>query len=527
MNDNTTDFGAAHLGDYLAILRRRRKQVLFTAAAVFAASAILAIVIPPVYRSTAVVLVEQPEVPEAMVKTTVTGYVAQRLRIIQQRVLTKESLLRIIEKHGLNVGEEAESPTDRIVGRMRANILVEPVSDSVPGSSQKTTTAFLLSYDAAEPEVAQKVTEELVQLFLDENQKIRTEQAESASGFLATEEDRLRQFIAELEEKLAAYKERNAGRLPQLMGLNMSLLERSQKELEDLEAQIYSQEERKLQLQSQLATVEPYSGKSAGGRLREAHAEYVSAAAVYSQDHPDVVRLRREIEQLKREAGVVDDRGAIEVEIRRARTELAEMQQKYAADHPDVVRRQNALNLLEERARNAPSSSRLGLAIKPDNPAYIAVQTQLATVDLSLKAAREQKARAQEKLAEYEGRLVQTPRVEQEGLALQREYDNAVSRYRELKQSLMGAELALNLERGQRGERFSLLEPPKLPASPQIPNRRAFLLLGLVLGVGGGVGYASMAEYMDRTVRGARSIASVTGALPLGVIPDLSLERAG
>lgn len=529
---NTMDnLNTQHLGDYLAILRRRKKQVYYVAAGVFALAAILAVAIPAVYRSTATILIEQQEVPADVVASTVTGYATQRLQVIQQRVLNHDSLLGIIERHKLGADGGDAKAANQLVGRVRKDIKVEPVSASVTdprsGASQVATIAFKLSFDSNDPRTAQKVAEELAQLFLKENQRIRTQKAESASGFLSSEEDKMRQYLAELEEQLAAYKEKNTGRLPELMGLNMSLLERTQKELEDLERHVYSLEERKLQLQSQLATVEPYSGKSAGGRLREAHAEYVTAAAVYSPDHPDVVRLRREIEQLKKEAGIVDDRESLEAEVIKGRAELAEAQQKYAAGHPDVVRRKNALANLENQLKNARSTGRVGLAIKPDNPAYIAIQTQLASVELSLKAAKEQKVHAKEKSGEYERRVVQTPRVEQGGLALQREYDNAVKKYRELKQSLMGAELAVELEKEQRGGRFSILDPPQLPESPEIPNRRAFLLLGLVLGVGCGVGYASMAEYMDRTVRGAKTIASVTGALPLAVIPDLSVEKMG
>lgn len=531
INTSTMDDpNTLHLGDYFAILRRRRKQIYYIATGVFALAAILAVAIPSVYRSTATILIEQQEVPSNIISSTVTGYAMQRLQIIQQRVLTRESLLGIIDKYRLGKDTDDVQAESELIGRMRGNILVEPLSSSVTdprsGKSHLSAIAFTLSFDSNDPQTAQKVAEELAQLFLKENQRIRTQKAESASGFLAGEEEKLSLRLAELEKQLTVHKEKYSGRLPELMGMNMSLLERTQKELEDLERHVYSMEERKLQLQAQLATIEPYSGKSAGGRLREANAEYVSAAAVYSPDHPDVVRLRREVEQLKKEAGIVDERDVLEPEIRKARGELADAQQKYAANHPDVVSRKNSLALLEERFRNARATTgRVGTAIRPDNPAYIAVQTQIDTVDLSLRAAREQKARAKEKLGEYERRVVQTPRVEQEGLALQREYANALKKYQELKQSLMGAELAVELEKEDRGERFSILEPPKLPTVPHIPNRRAFLLLGLVLGVGGGIGYASMAEYMDRTVRGARIVASVTGSLPLAVIPDLSIEK--
>ena len=522
-----TDSNEQHLSDYLAILRRRKKQVLGTAAAIFALSVVLAFAIPPVYRSEATILIEQQEVPKDLVPSTVTGYANQRLQIIQQRVLTNASLLQIVQKFNLYPQKEkSEALDNKVVAQMRRGIKVEPLSANVTdprsGASMMATISFTLSYDADSPEVAQQVAGELAKLFLNENVRIRTQQAESTSGFLSVEEERLGANLAELEAKLAAFKERNTGRLPELMNLNMSQLERTQRELEDVERQIYNLEERKLLLQGQLATVEPYTGRSAGGRLREAQTDYLSAMAKYSPDHPDVVRARREIEALKKEAGVHDGRDQIEAEYKKIRAELGAARESYAEDHPDVIRLKSSLALLDTKLKAAPASAQLGFAVKPDNPAYIALQTQLDTVNLNLKAAKEQRARAKEKATDYERRVVQTPKVEQEGLSLQREYDSASKKYREIKQSLMGAETAVELEKGQRGGRFALLEPPQLPDSPRMPNRRAFILLGLVLGFGGGIGYASYAEYMDRTIRGSRSIRAVLQSPPLAVIPYIS-----
>jgi uncharacterized protein involved in exopolysaccharide biosynthesis len=522
-----TDSSEQHLSDYLAILRRRKKQVLRTAAAIFMLSVVLAFVIPPVYRSSATILIEQQEVPQDLVQSTVTGYANQRLQIIQQRVLTNASLLQIVQKFNLYPQTEKSVAQDnKIVGKMRQGIKVEPLSANVTdprsGASMMATISFTLSYDADSPEVAQQVAGELAKLFLNENVRMRTQQAESTTGFLSEEEERLGAHLAELEAKLAAFKERNTGRLPELMNLNMSQLERTQRELEEVERQTYNLEERKLLLQGQLATVEPYTGRSAGGRLREAQTDYLSAMAKYSPDHPDVVRARREIEALKKEAGVQDGRDQIEAEYKKVRAELGAARETYAEDHPDVIRLKNSLALLDARLKAAPASAQSGFALKPDNPAYIALQTQLDTVNLNLKAAKEQRARAKEKASDYERRVVQTPKVEQEGLSLQREYDSASKKYREIKQGLMGAETAVELEKGQRGGRFALLEPPQLPDSPRVPNRKAFILLGLVLGFGTGIGYASYAEYMDRTIRGSRSVRAVLRTPPLAVIPYIT-----
>lgn len=522
---------ANHLGDYIAILRRRKKQVLGTAAVVFLISAVLAFVIPPVYRSKATILIEQQEVPRDLVSTTVTGYANQRLQIIQKRVLTHENLLEIAKKSQLYPEMlKSESDASKIISRMQGGIKVETVSANVtdPSSGRSTmaTISFTVSYDGEEPVVTQKVAEELTNLFLNANILLRTQQAERTSGFFSEEEKKLGQQLADLESRLAEYKKRNTGRLPELMGLNMSLMERAQKEMEDLDRQITTLEERRLELQGQLATVEPYTGQGPGGRLREVQAQYLSAAAVYAPNHPDVVKLRRELEMLRKETGAVDERESLDREYKKVSAELASARDIYAENHPDVVRLKASLASIEGKLRSSSAATPMGLALKPDNPAYISIQTQLATINISLKAAHEQRLRAMQKSSEYEGRLVQTPGVEQEGLALQREYDSTAKKYREIKEHLMGADIAVEMEKEQRGERFSLLVAPTLPTSPEMPNRRVFLLLGIVLGFGSGIGYASIAEYMDRTIRGSGAIAAVLRAPPLAVIPHISLGEA-
>ncbi len=513
--DSTT-----HLSDYLAILRRRRKQIVRVAAAVFALAVILAVVLPPVYRSTATLLIEQEVAPE-LVPSTVTGYLNQRLKVIETRVLTPQNLSEIAKKLELFPQERAADPP-YVAGRMRSNIQIEPVSVNVTdprsGRSGLATIAFEVSYDAPTPEQAQRVAQQLAQLFIDENRAIRTAKAEGASGFLHEEEERLRRHIAELDAKLAAYKSKHHGRLPELMNLNMQMLERAQREAEEAERHIYNLEQRKLELQSQLALVEPHTGDRPGGRLRQMQTEYIAAASRYSPEHPDVVRLKRELESMKREAGAVDERAAVEQEYRRARAALAAAQEKYAANHPDVAKLQSAVDRLAQRLARAPASP-TGFDMKPDNPAYVTLQTQVGAVDLNIKEAKERLERAQQRITEYGARLEQTPAVEQEGLALAREREAAMKKYQEIKQNLLGANLALELEKEQKGERYSILEAAELPDRPERPNRQAFVLLGLVLGIGSGIGYASLAEYMDRTVRGARTLTNLLGAPPLAVIP--------
>jgi capsular polysaccharide biosynthesis protein len=148
----------------------------------------------------------------------------------------------------------------------------------------------------------------------------------------------------------------------------------------------------------------------------------------------------------------------------------------------------------------------------------------LESLKISLNTALDRRDRLKAKLADYENRIVQTPKVEQEGLSIQREYDNSVKKYHELKQNLLEAQVSEQLESENRGERFSLIEPAYVPTSPEEPNRPGILLLGAVLSMVSGLGFAASSEYLDQTVRGSRGISLLLGSPPIASVPYIDIE---
>ncbi len=512
----------SEFGDFIEIAKRRKMQIIIPFLLVLSISSILAFGLPAVYQSTATILIEQQEIPQDLVKSTVTSYADERIQLISKRVMTSSNLWQIIEKFGLYAEDIKQGNTNALISTMRKAIKVDMVSADVfrGGRASKATIAFELSFEYKDPEAAQSVTKELVRLFLAENIKIRTQKAEMTSEFLGEEAQRLGEQIKLLEARLAAFKERNVGRLPELMQLNMSRMENFQKELEDVEGQLALLEERKINLENQLTYIEPYLGDSPVGRLRELQAEYMNAMARYSPDHPDVIRLKREVDALRKQTGIAESPEEIEAQIRQTKAQLKKAREKYSDDHPDVSKLKRSLVSLRNALQRAESSSGSKPSrLPPDNPSYIAAKSQLDAVLINIKSQKEKRDRIKAKLDEYEERLVQTPRVEQEGLLIKRDYDNAVKKYQEIKDKQLQAQISEQLERESKGERFSLLEPANLPSAPIRPNRLGILLLGTIIAITIGVGYAAIAEFMDRSVRGTNGVVSIAKNPPLAVIP--------
>jgi uncharacterized protein involved in exopolysaccharide biosynthesis len=208
----------------------------------------------------------------------------------------------------------------------------------------------------------------------------------------------------------------------------------------------------------------------------------------------------------------------------RLETELAAIKEQYSDDHPDVIKIKRAMASLEKETREASNSAQPSV-LKPENPAYIALQAQLQAVSAEIKSLRSRRAQIEKKIAGYETRLLQTPQVERKYLDLTRDHENAVRRYQEIKSKQMEAQVAQALEADRKGERFSLIDPPDFPEKPASPNRPAILLLGLVLSVGGGLGCAAVLEGLDSSLRNVGAIEDLAAAPVLAIIPYIENAR--
>ena len=204
---------------------------------------------------------QEQEIPPDLVRSTITSFADERIQVISQQVMTRAVLLQLVEKYGLYEKYRQRATNDEIVDRMRKNISLTTVnadiSDRSSGRRVNATIAFTISFDSPVPDQAQKVATELASLYLDENVKVRQQSVAETTAFLAQESDRLAKQIQDIEAKLAQFKRRNAGRLPESSGVNMQLAERTGSELLRIEREMSALQERKLALEAQLPIIPP------------------------------------------------------------------------------------------------------------------------------------------------------------------------------------------------------------------------------------------------------------------------------
>ena len=542
------------LAEYLAILRRRQWLWWAVFLLLLLASLVLAITLPSVYRSTATILIKEQEIPQELVRSTVTSYADERIQVISQQVMTRATLLDLVDRYGLYGAARQRETSEEIIDRMRRDIKLTPISAEVTdrrtGSPVKSTIAFTLSYDSESAASAQKIANELTSLFLNENVKNRQQKAAETTSFLEEELARVSGHIGEVEQQLAAYKQRNQGRTPDLNLANVVGTERAETELQRVERELSFLEDRRLLLETQLAETRPAAPVPSGGgvvldpdeRLRALQAQLASVSGNYSDRHPDVRRIRREIESLQGQAGPQGAAAEREVVLARLETQLAQLRQRYSDSHPDVVALKRTYAALEQAVRaEAPSSPLSNPATspatgtttaaaatagrrtggRPDNPVFIALKAQVETTGAQIELLRNERKDLQGRVAQLTLRVSQAPEVEREYLQLARDLDSTRARFRELRDKQMQAQVAEQLERGRKAERFTIIEPPIFPERPYRPNRQLIMLLGLVLAAGGALAAVALRETLNQTVASARDVVRVLQVPVLAVVPAL------
>jgi uncharacterized protein involved in exopolysaccharide biosynthesis len=205
--------------------------------------------------------------------------------------------------------------------------------------------------------------------------------------------------------------------------------------------------------------------------------------------------------------------------LKELRAKLISLKSKYSDEYPDVKKTKVEIAELEKKSNSEDVQT--NIPKKQDNPAYVALDAQLASTQSEISSVKRQLEEAKKKMTDYSRRLEMSPRVDEGYKNLLVERNNTQLKYDDLMKKFMEARVAHGLEKGQMGERFTLIDPARLPEKPVIPNRPAILLIGLFLGIGAGVGTASLQEAADKSARSPEDLAKTFPFPVLAEIPEI------
>ena len=467
--ENTT-----HSLDYVAVLRRRRWWLIVPILLALAIGVALVRFLPKQYRAEATLGVAAPAVSPAQVNQTPVIDNQERLRALTHQLLSDKVLERVVMEEGLG----ADSP---YVGLLRGYVKIsvpEPVSRALDDS--RRLDAFRVSYHDSNPELAQRLTNRLATVFIDEYSQSRTDTAEKSSAYLVAERDRAHAQLVELEGRLRQAKEVYVGRLPEQTQANLQTLTGLRQQLEMNATSVRHQQERLSMIQRQLETLDQDAAKGlaitpAGAvvpdRVATLERELAAARAMYTERHPEVQRLDAELKTALEEVTAPQPRPTVD---RKARLQV--------------------------------------------DPAYRQLQADRDATTLSMRELELSAATVRGQIADYQGRVEAAPMVEQQLASVQREYDMAQGQYADLSARVANATMAESLARNRDGEQFALIYPASLPREPVSPIASRLLLFALMGGLVVGGALALGREYLDSSIHSARDLADEFDVPVLGEV---------
>jgi len=474
------------LQHYLGLIRRRHLHFLIPMFLGWLVVWAVSWVLPPRYRSSTLILVEQPTMPKDYVTPNVTDDVQQRMQSITQQILSRTRLMHIIDGKHLYGDNRSRLNPDEQVGRMRKDIEIELVRDP-----QSRVNAFNVSYTAGDPSMAQLVTSELTDLFISENLEVRQQQSEDTTKFLEGQLEAARQSLAEQEGKIREFKGQHVGELPTQVQSNLQILGGMQSQLRTEEDALNTAKQQRVYLQS---LVDQYRSFR------------VSAPAA---------------------DGAPVGLAAIDQELDRLKTQLADLSSHYTDRHPDVRKVKDQIaktqrrrdQLVAEVQAGGTSLSTDG-ATQPSMQAQL--QSQLQSNQVEIANREHSIAELKAKVNEYQGRLNQEPVREQQLADLTRGYDQSKANYDELLKKKNESAMATSMELLQQGERFRVLDPPSLPTKPDFPNRLKFCGIGLGIGFALGLFVAGAFEFADDRLYSEKEIKKL---LPVAVLCEIPVVK--
>jgi succinoglycan biosynthesis transport protein ExoP len=528
------------IGYYLHLLKIKKWLLIIPAILITVITLLVAYLLPSVYESSSTILIEEQQIPQDLVRTTVTGVADERIQSLTQQILSRTRLWETIKQFNLYPHMREKSTNEEIIEQMRDDIKIETISvDTLQrakgksggkGASQNNMTiAFTISYRGKNPGEVQKVAGNLASLYLEQNLKDRQEKAETTTKFLEAELKELDDRLALLGKKITKFKEAHEGTLPELQGHNLSQAERLENEIKQLENQIRAGEDKKSYFEGQLATINPDLPIAGQERtldpktqLYTLQVQLAAMLAKNSENHPDIIQIKKTIAGLEKLVSAQGGQASVRRQkISQLRSELATKEGRLSADHPEIKKLKSEIARLEKE-NSVPDGTINAPVLNPSNPAYIALTTQIQGTNNEITLYRKQQADLREKLRMYRQRLEETPKIEQEYMALQRDYANAHSKHMEVMNKLLEARIGEGMEESQKAEKFTLIDPASFPEKPVSPNRLLIMVGGVLLGLIAGIGSVLVSDQLDHSVKDADDIGWITDLPILGSISRMT-----
>jgi uncharacterized protein involved in exopolysaccharide biosynthesis len=507
--EKTTGFS-----DYVNSLRRRLRLIVAIWLPIVLVSTLLAVGLPSEYGSTATFQLKTDLNDQSKGDSYADRYISG----LTGTVLTSPELRAALPQ----LAPYPELRTDpaaalrKLQGDLHVGMLTQKILDPMTGLERKINTGFTVTYLSRDPVTAQRVAAWLADAFSADSRLAAAAEILNQSRFYAVEADREKAKIDESEARLAAFKQQNFDRLPETMQANHTVKGMIDQELMGVERDLRAQQQNRTFILQQLQQARA-AGMN-GDRLRALEDEYQKKSAVYDSNHPDMIALRHEIDAMRSGGLAAGTSTNLEAQLAVDEASLAEMRQRYSEEHPDVKRLERSIQ--NQKARIA-AGGKVDAKSEAGTPAVVQLETQLNGVETQIAALEQQRSELRAKVANLEGRLQTAPEIELTYDALNRDATTARRLYNELNNKRTDAEVRAAAVKIGTADQFTLVGPPQVPNSPTKPPRIGIALIGLIGATFLAFMIALAAMALDSTVRGTHDVVALLNLSPIAVVPRI------
>ena len=503
--------------DFVDMVRRHKTWIFGPLWAGIVIATVVAFLWPDTYLSSALIRVTSSQVPDRYVQTNLNQMLSERISAISQGVLSRSTLTNIIQTHDLYPRERRRLPMEDIIEQMRTKHIRIGVVNLQ--NSTKSVGAFPISFQYENRFLAQKVTQDIVSRLINENERETMTQSQTTTDFLTTEVVKAKQQLEEIEAKLAEFKIRNAGTLPDDQSVNFSAMNSLDQRISQTNASISRVNQEKLLMESNLRI------------LREQLAKAVEIASIAPLDPQRALAKNEELAQKNRE-------------ITAGEQALTQYKEMYTDSHPEirrivaslaVVRRQRDDLVRLDKEALAEEGRKAAEAEKSKAPRRIFVTREMQVLDGNIKQMESmiqgKSVELQDLTAEitrtsaqakgYQSRITSAPLSGQAYSLLNRDYEQAKLAYGALKKNQDESARGTAIIRNKQGETLDLLDQASLPVTASEPRRELIIGGGAGLGLLLGLLLMGVREMKDTTLKNLKDVRAYTQLTVLGCVPLL------
>ena len=498
--------------DYVNSLRRRRRMILGIWLPLVLLAALLAVGLPSEYGSTATFQLKTDLSDHAKGDNYADRYISGLTGTVLGSPELRAALKSLAPYPGLT--DDRVATQKKLEGDVDVEMITQKILDPQSGLERKINTGFTVTYTNRDPQTAQTVATWLANAFVVDGRRDAANQVLNESHFYAAQAERQRAKITVSEARLSQFKQQNFESLPDRVQSNLNVNSMTEQDLEGVERELRAQQQNRTFILQQLQ-----QARAAGAnvdRLRTLEAEYEKKLAVYDPNHPDMIALRHQIDAMRNgnlAAGVGSN---LEAQLAAQRATLAEMRQRYSEDHPDVKRVERIIQELQARIDRGEKDQGNDVS---RTPAVVQLETQQNGVETQISALERQRAELRDKQAKLQNHLQSTPEVERTYDALNREAISARQVFDQLNSKQMDADIRAAAIKIGAADQFTLVVPPLVPKAPTKPPRIAIALIGLIAATFLALMAALAASALDSSVRGSHDLAAILELAPIAVVP--------